>query len=216
MNELDFISTLFFERFKEAQEKAKKRKPNEIYVTDITECKKKSEFRRTLWFMDITNTSMLIGEIIHRGVEDLIAEHFKDKNPQIEYEAVKTIGNYEIHGRIDILLDDAVIEIKYMRGIGGTLPLQHHVEQVKLYLWLTNRDKGFLYYFTPDGFAIYEVKGKPTDQEVLFKIENEQSPKYEWECRYCSFRQICPVYPTIENRKGGKSKWGEIARMKSV
>ncbi|MCG2909640.1 MAG: Dna2/Cas4 domain-containing protein, partial [Stygiolobus sp.] len=88
-----------------------------------------------------------------------------------------------------------VVEIKSAKGDKG-LPLEHHKAQLQLYLWLFNVRKGILIYVTPDRVTEYIID-QPADEVGVIRLTEEtlrasKAPRYQWECKYCVFKVICP------------------------
>jgi len=84
-----------------------------------------------------------------------------------------------------------VIEIKYASDIRGNEPYEHHILQLRLYLWLTEYEEGRLIYITPNRLIEFKITEKMTDDEVLMMLDTWQSPEWSWECDYCRFYSIC-------------------------
>jgi len=64
--------------------------------------------------------------------------------------------SYLIVGFPDALFPDKVIEIKYA-GSDLSVPHEHHILQLRAYLWLTNLKEGELWYFTPNRMTSVRV-----------------------------------------------------------
>jgi len=176
----------------EELEHIEKREQNEVYVTELVECPLKREFRKELWFLEVTNPSLILGRLVHEGLEKLLQQMFLDKQVQIEVEVEKEFEDMKIKGRIDAIVDNEIVEIKYMRGIRGELPLEHHELQLKLYKWLTGIRKARIIYITPDGIKEYKNDKPINSAEIMQILENNNIPRYEWECKYCAFAKFCP------------------------
>jgi len=167
----------------------KKKKENEIWVSELCQCKAKSEFRRDLWFMETDAPSLILGELIHRGLQGFLVSTF---GTAIEVEVGKEFNGKVIKGRIDALTEFEVIEIKYMRASKSELPLPHHVMQVQLYMWMMERERGRIIYVTPDGIFEISQSLKINDNTVKMYLEQWRSPKWDWECSYCAYSRFCP------------------------
>ena len=176
----------------EELEHIKTRKENEIYVTELVECPMKREFRKDLWHLEVTNPSLILGRLVHEGLELLVKQLFPDEEVKTEVEVERELDDKVIRGRIDAIVGDRIIEIKYMRGIKGDLPLEHHKYQLRLYKWMTGMRKGSIIYITPDGIKEYDEDKPVNNAEILQIIEDNRIPKYDWECKYCAFAKYCP------------------------
>uniref|UniRef100_A0A7J3PKD1 CRISPR-associated exonuclease Cas4 n=1 Tax=Staphylothermus marinus TaxID=2280 RepID=A0A7J3PKD1_STAMA len=166
-----------------------------IYVTELVSCSHKHRLRQlypelTISFEPITVT----GHLIHIGVEKYLVEN----GFQTEYPVKKTfeIDNveYVLKGKVDAYHPEKriIVEIKSSRNITNK-PLEHHVEQLQIYLNLLNVETGILLYITPVVFREYRVERKDINLANLVKstIRNENHPRWNWECNYCVFKEIC-------------------------
>ena len=169
-----------------------KREENVVYVTELVECPMKRVFRKDLWYFETTNPSLILGRLVHEGLEKLLKQIFPNHNIQTEVEVEKQYGELKIRGRIDAIIDDVIVEIKYMRGIKGELPLEHHKLQLRIYKWMTGKRKGIILYITPDGIKEYKDDKPVNNAEIMQIIERNEIPRYDWECKYCAFSRFCP------------------------
>jgi len=174
---------------KERLEHMQKRDKNEIWVSELIQCKQKAKFTQEFPEIMTIEPRLILGKIVHQGLQKFLEEKFE---ADIEVECSKEIEEYIIKGRIDALTESRVIEIKYAQDVVGGKPYDHHIEQVKLYMWLTGRMEGILIYITPKRLLEFTIQTPATDDQVLWLIDNWRSPRYDWECKYCSFAVICP------------------------
>jgi CRISPR-associated exonuclease Cas4 len=105
-------------------------------------------------------------------------------------------GRVVVKGRIDAILtspegERVGVEVKSMRG-DAQLPLEHHVDQVRLYNLLFDLPATILLYVTPDRITQYEVRERADWREVAQRVLEPKAPRYPWECRYCPFAVVCP------------------------
>ncbi|MGQ4891541.1 MAG: CRISPR-associated protein Cas4 [Candidatus Njordarchaeia archaeon] len=182
---------------------------NTFHVHELVACKFKSELVREIPELSTPlNPPIFIGE----GIDNLMKELF-EKDSELQSLTVTTEGVYEksinvdgveikIVGKPDIVLKDTIIEVKYTQ-FADDLPRDHHIKQLKLYLFLTGYKKGKLVYVTNRGFKEYNIEEPFTEQELVEYIKNWSSPRYEWECTYCNYKQICPHY---RNNMGAQEK----------
>ena len=186
---MNVIERLINDDYVEHMKYATERKDNEIFVSELVLCKQRAEFNKRYYYMYQPNNSALIGKLIHRGLE-LFLYAFN----QVEYEKEfsKQLGDYIVRGRVDVITEDEVIEIKTGMDHRDTKPSEHHLQQVRLYMWLTGKQKGRIVYVTYGKLAEYEVTDACSDDEVAYMIDNWLSPRYEWECDYCQFKNLCP------------------------
>ncbi|MEM3753565.1 MAG: hypothetical protein QW778_03125, partial [Candidatus Micrarchaeaceae archaeon] len=95
------------------------------------------------------------------------------------------------------------IEVKYQTALRDE-PKEHHVLQVKLYLWLLSAERGELLYISPKGLKSFTIEKSLSDQEVIELIKEEKVPRWlEWECKYCQYSPFCNK-STIAHRKASK------------
>jgi len=165
------------------------RESNTIHVTELCGCRKKSEYFDKFKEMFTIVPAILVDRFVHMGVQEWLKENYE---ASVEVEISKDLGDIVITGSIDAIVEDTVIEIKYTQDVYKSKPYEHHVLQLKLYLWLSGLEKGKLIYISPKKLLEFDVDGRPTDDEVLMLIDTWSSPKYNWECSYCPFNQICP------------------------
>jgi CRISPR-associated exonuclease Cas4 len=127
-------------------------------------------------------------------VEDALKYRFQNEGENVYIKELKTNdGSYVISGMIDIIDPETKtpIEIKYQTSLQKS-PHEHHILQMKAYLWLLNAKRGEIIYISPEGIKIYAVSEPLTDEEVKTLIKEEKAPRWpEWECQYCPYQQFC-------------------------
>ncbi len=183
---MDIIKILY-DLEKEEREKHE-RKDGIIYVTDLVSCPLKPEFERKFpELKTLLEPALTLGNLVHLAIEKILQEKC---NAQIEVEKEAKIGEYVIKGRIDAIVGNIGVEIKYSRT-DNYIPYDHHITQVKIYNWLFNLDKTILFYITPDRLAQYEIVDRAGEKYILTLIEDRSIPRYDWECSRCPFAKIC-------------------------
>jgi len=164
-----------------------------IFVHELCECSNKRKMRQR--FPEIEraetyNPRFLVGELI----EEALKKRFKSEGDHVYTKELNINGKiYVISGMIDIIDPETKIpiEVKYQTFIQGK-PYEHHILQLKLYLWLIDAERGELLYISPEGIKSYVVQNSLTDKDVVRLIEEEKSPRWpEWECCYCPYQQFC-------------------------
>lgn len=193
---------LYIWRIEEFRERIRSRKPNEIWVTELISCPLKFSYLKQ--YPEIAEASAFTpvtiwGELTHRGFESILKELFPPEEVATEVEVSKEIlvddKKYVIKGRVDAIYKDIIIELKTARS-DFNIPHEHHFLQLKVYLWMTGKNKGILLYITPERIAEYEVAPDLTDNDIINFIKNlitlQKAPKYEWECKYCPYSKLCP------------------------
>lgn len=189
-------------------EKHLPRDPFVFYITDLVRCSRKREFELShpkLMYVRVASGRTFLGDTVHRGLESMLKEIFGD-SVVVEYEGgterykeVFVDGvKYIVKGRIDAILNgDTGVEIKETVS-HGSLPYQHHVEQCMLYNWLYGFRRTLLLYVSPDGIYEFEVVDRFSDEDVVRRIKEPRSPRYEWECELCEFRSICSTAKLVQ------------------
>jgi len=164
-----------------------------VWVHELCECPEKAKFECD--FPDLAATvrykpAVMLGELIHIALEKWGLEY----TPQVYHKTLDVDGErVMVAGMPDYVSKslDTVVDFKYSAHIGQE-PLQHHVLQVQLYMWLCDVKNGELWYFTHDSFKPFSIDIPASDENVMQEIRHRSTPRWpEWECKYCEFRQIC-------------------------
>ena len=168
-----------------------------LWVTDLTACPLRTEFSKTLPEFNLPNSFTVWGEFAHKGFQMFLREEF---GAETEVEGEKTLLDenglplWTVRGRADALLGDEIIEIKTAKSASSPFP--HHVDQLRTYLWLFEKERGRLVYLTPDRVFEHEVRGAFNDEEVkgkiLIVVQQKRVPLWDWECNYCPYAGFCP------------------------
>jgi len=170
-----------------------KREKDIVWVTDLIYCPLKPKYETKYPILSEANCYdpyTMQGLLVHVGLEKLLEEWF---NAKTEAEAERSLGNKRIRGRIDALLENSRIGIEIKTAKADSyIPYEHHIEQAKTYNWLSNLDKTILVYVTPERIAEYEITESYSNAEIRNMLSNLKTPKYDWECSYCSYSLICP------------------------
>ncbi|MCS7099819.1 MAG: CRISPR-associated protein Cas4, partial [Sulfolobales archaeon] len=149
---------------------------------------------------ELFKPSLIIGTLVHRGLENLLKEVVKDYSIEVEVEGAKDVvlddgSVVSIRGRIDVLLtrnfEKAAVEVKTSRS-DRNIPQKHHVDQVRAYNWLLNLSGSILLYITPTRVTQFYVEDRMDDAEVVSRVTSKKAPRYSWECSYCVFSVLCP------------------------
>jgi CRISPR-associated exonuclease Cas4 len=153
---------------------------------------------------------MLLGDMVHLGLEKLMVELGSGWKAEVPVEKVFNVDGteYRVLGRIDLVqYEDSrplrVVEIKTVRQLQAPTPYEHHVMQLKVYLELLNVDEGYLVYITPERAVEFRIERGGVDVEELVRqtVYDVSKPRFNWECRYCAFRRICPFAKQVEERE---------------
>ena len=164
-----------------------------LFVHELCECSYKRKMRQR--FPEIEraetyNPRFAVGQLI----EEALKSRFQNKGSHIYTKELVVNGKtYVISGMIDIIDPESKtpIEVKYQTYLQGKL-YEHHVLQLRLYMWLVNAKRGELLYVSPEGLKSYIVRKPLTDREVIRLIQEEKAPRWnEWECYCCPYQQFC-------------------------
>jgi CRISPR-associated exonuclease Cas4 len=164
-----------------------------LFVHELCECSEKRKMR--LRFPEIErattyNPRFALGQL----VEDALKHRFQNEGENVYMKELQmNDGKYVISGMVDIIDPETKtpIEIKYQTSLQKSLH-EHHVLQMKAYLWLLNAKRGEIIYLSPEGLKTYSVSEPLTDEEVKALIKEEKAPRWlEWECQYCPYQQFC-------------------------
>lgn len=205
---MDLIG-LLYARFKEERVKHA-REPGVYWVTDLVSCSSKRGFALKypeLELAELFNPAAVMGALVHAGLGLLLARALEAEGARVELEVESSLevnlgaasqgsGKAVVKGRADAIVtarDGARygVEIKTSRS-DLSLPMEHHLDQVRIYNLLFNLERSYLLYVTPERIAQYEVSERASVEEVARRILGAKSPRYPWECRYCPFAVLCP------------------------
>ena len=190
----------------------KHRRKDVIYVHELCQCYMKAMLQKELTELHIVdiesiNDKMIIGEAIHEGMLQIL-KHVEASEPEEKCKEIKVNDEtVTICGTADAIIEDTVIEIKYVSRSDRIIekqddkisvkPMEHHVRQARLYGWLYDTSNVMLLYVTP--IKIVTVQLEPYSDSDVVKIVSDwlnlkPSPLWEWECNYCRLKRLCPCY----------------------
>jgi len=179
----------------------KKASKSVIWVSDLARCKRAREYDLVYDFMFTVRSEFVLGKLMHLGFYEYLKELYGPDNVRIEVELGKKIGNYLVKGRVDAIVNnDFIIELKTGRDIPTNEPSEHHVIQVKAYLWLAGLEKAKLIYLTRAQWREFEISEPYNDDEIELLINSDTSPRWDWECDYCIYSQFCTIRKGKERR----------------
>lgn len=176
-------------------------------VFEILECKAKVEFMRSIPYMilnTLMNPASLIGILVHEGLGTIFNEENKF-NKVFNKKVIINGEEYFINGWPDYYDGHKVIEFKITTHPVKE-PLDKHIQQVRLYMWLTGSNEGYLIYITPRKVIEYRIDNPATDEEVIELIKNWSSPREPQECNQCIFRSLCSFSKQFERKSEEKSE----------
>ncbi|MGB9785991.1 MAG: PD-(D/E)XK nuclease family protein [Infirmifilum uzonense] len=172
--------------------------PDVIYVTEVTGCLLRSWYMRTMAgpISDEKIVILLLGDDVHYLINSQFPLGEGEKSFEREYKGVT------IKGRVDRIAGELIFEFKTASNIPRE-PREHHVDQMQLYFWLAEKNKGFLVYVSK---TTGQVKAFPIirdEQRIQTLLERAESlsnslrlavppaPEKGWLCEYCEFRDRC-------------------------
>jgi CRISPR-associated exonuclease Cas4 len=197
---LDLVNLLYAVS-KEEKEKHP-RKADTYWVTDLVRCPLKREYELKypeLVEKEIFTPVFILGTLVHRGLQELL-KSIMGEGVSTEVEGSREVvlpdgRKVIVEGRADIVVkisDEMIgVEIKTARS-DYELPKPQHVDQARIYNWLFNLNQTILVYITPERVTQYLVSDKATEDEVVSRITSRKIPRYDWECKYCSYSVMCP------------------------
>jgi len=137
---MDYISII-----KDKLKEEKREKPsNVIYVTDLVTCQALRQF----YVETEDDSAQLHGKLIHNSVESIFSQGKCDTEVSVVYK----LDNFDIVGRLDMLCNDEVVEIKTTKDLK-----LHHLYQLLIYMYILRKNNGVLLYINPSGFKQYNV-----------------------------------------------------------
>ena len=201
---LEYLRERILDEIRRYTEKAE----NVFWVTELIYCPLRRKYMEQLTVTvdgkkippviaeQLDTPSLVLGDLIHRGLEQWLGEKGCEVEKEVEREIEVEDKKYIIRGRVDAICGDTVIEIKYARDLKSDKPLQHHVQQVQIYMWMTGLREGKIIYVTPSRLLCFDVKAPYQEPQVALLVQEtlrgEPAPRHEWECQYCPFQAICP------------------------
>lgn len=205
MSSIDIVEKIY--SWRKSEKEKHKREPDTYYVTDLVRCPLKREYE--LMYPELSAYELMyppyvVGDLLHMGLQRILQEIFGEKI-LIEVESEKKVALpdgsiVKIRGRSDgiITLDNnrkIGVEIKSSKSDYG-LPMDHHIDQAKIYNWLFDLEETILIYVTYDRVAQYIIRDKVSEDEIISRIKYSTAPRYPWECSYCAYSVICPFKKT--------------------
>ena len=194
---MDIVPLLYELARREREEH--RREEGVYWVTDLVRCPLKREFESAfpeLAAQEVFKPSLVLGRLVHMGLQAALKSEMGE-GVEVEVEKSRDVvlpdgSKVELRGRIDAIVGKNVgVEIKYARADIG-IPLQHHVDQAKIYNWLFDLERTSLVYVTPDRVTEFKVEERADVAEVVERILSTEAPRYDWECTYCHFSVLCP------------------------
>ncbi len=170
--------------------------PTIVYVSELVSCSHKHVLRTVFPELQFKlEPASILGELVHGGLESILAENGYKIEISIEKEVVIEDAKYIIKGRMDAYNEEegVVVEIKTARSSQG-IPHPHHIMQLQIYMNIVKASRGLLIYITPDRLVEFNVARQEIEIDELLKqtIKDLVHPRWSWECRYCPYAKLCP------------------------
>jgi len=178
--------------------------PRVVYVTDLVSCSHKRVLRQRYPLLSFRfEPPLVLGDLVHAGLEAVLAGGGGGSGWRSEVEVSRSFvidgEEYVLKGRADLVLYEdgkpsVVVEVKTARDLPENEPHPHHVGQLRVYMELLDAREGLLVYITPERLVEFPVERAPLDLERMMRetLGDAARPRYDWECRYCPFRRLCP------------------------
>ena len=156
-----------------------------IFVHELLQCPLKQDFAQKfpeIEMASLYNSRFVVGWLIEEAVKKLTGAKELKCHRVVETQS----GRYVVAGTADAFLEkeNIVIEVKYLTGLYGS-PHTHHILQLQLYLYLSGKERGELWMFSPEGAFAQPVE-PASEQQVAELVESHiarnPAPKWEWEC----------------------------------
>ncbi len=184
-------------------------KPDEIHVSEVVGCLRKAYYYRKygdpLYLSHLADTKCVIlglGIAMHRGLQ----MQFIRLGYRVEVPVGVTIesedGAFTLVGTPDVVGRDHIIELKTVNKIPER-PYDHHVMQLNAYLWMTNRETGYIVYVCKKDGSVKvhmilrreKLWRKTIERAKLLyhclKHDIVPPPEYSHLCKYCEFAFRC-------------------------
>ena len=134
--------------------------PNKIWVTEIAGCLRQAFFNRIMLREKGVGIaySILRGRFFHEVVSRNLPIGITERNPRTKVKRLETsYEEIELRGRADIVAGSYVIDLK-TSDRAPKEPLKEHINQIQLYMFLYEKNKGALVYLTKDGLVHFVIE----------------------------------------------------------
>jgi len=172
--------------------------PDVVRVTEIVQCLLKSWLERVHGYSPSERklVVLVLGDDVHYLMNSQFPLGEGELSLEKEYRGVR------VRGRADRVLGDALVEFKTASRIPNA-PLDHHVDQLQLYFWLSDRERGFLVYVSKMSGEVRAFEVRRDEERVKSLLEravelsrclkNGVRPRPEpgWLCKFCEYREEC-------------------------
>ena len=206
---LDDLPELIKNRIVEATDGKYSHRDGELHVTELVYCLRKAYYRRMLEKSNEPAPEMDLQHrwYLYRGI--LFDEDWTGLFERNQVRVTHRVrGGPTIAGRIDFIDGDTVWDLKTISNGYAVRdgPKPAHVKQVLFYSWVENMPNAGLIYLHLGGVKIFRLDTRYAEAvveeleekarvlyEALKKAEPPEPFNEPWECKYCEFRDICPL-----------------------
>jgi len=182
------------------------RGPNEVFVTDLIQCFRRSWFEMKFRARPRPTPVMVLGRLLHDALPGLFFGSKRFLGARWEVECSHDLGNgWALKGRADCVTEDAVIEFKFTREPEFNPAKAMYYAQVSAYCFMLGKVKGYLVLIDRNSMKVKAYPCEP-DEDVwknmldrarllIDSLEGDvpvnDSPLFEWECKHCPWSVIC-------------------------
>jgi CRISPR/Cas system-associated exonuclease Cas4 (RecB family) len=188
----------------------RRRRPNEIHVSDLTSCLRKAWFTLRFNASPEPTPAQVLGKLLHRVLRHVLSadELFKEAQFEVECSApIEGCPGWVLRGKADVATSEAIYEFKFTKGLGFNKAHPAYFAQASAYAFMLKRAKAFLVLVDRETLGVQVLEAEPdadlwnnmlAEARILVEslgedeIPSLNSPRLgDWECGSCPFRVIC-------------------------
>jgi CRISPR/Cas system-associated exonuclease Cas4 (RecB family) len=184
----------------------RERGPNEVYVTDLTQCFRRSWFELRYRARPRPTPQMVLGRMLHDVLELVLARDPSFGTAKFEVECSHDLGDgWVLKGRADCVVGDAVYEFKFTRSPDYNRAKVVYAAQVSAYCFMLGKVTGYLVLVDRERLDVQVLRLEPDEdlwrnmldraKLLIDSLEGDvptvDSPLFEWECKGCDFAPLC-------------------------
>lgn len=184
----------------------RERPPNTVYVTDLTQCFRRSWLELRYRARPRPTPQMVIGRMLHDVLELVLSRDPSFAAAKFEVECSHDLGNgWALRGRADLVAEDAVYEFKFVRSPDYNRAKVVYAAQVSAYCFMLGKAVGYLVLVDRERLDVRVLRLEPDEdlwrnvvdraKLLIDSLEGDvptvDSPMFDWECRSCDFAPLC-------------------------
>jgi CRISPR/Cas system-associated exonuclease Cas4 (RecB family) len=184
----------------------RERPPNTVYVTDLTQCFRRSWLELRYRARPRPTPQMVLGRMLHDVLELVLSRDPSFATAKFEVECSHDLGNgWTLRGRADCVTDDGVFEFKFVRSPDYNRAKVVYAAQVSAYCFMLGKTVGYLVLVDRERLDVQVLRLEPDEdlwrnvvdraKLLIDSLEGDvptvDSPLFEWECKSCDFAPIC-------------------------